>query len=494
MKMPFEQIDLEGLSREEARKRRKRREQLQAYGLIGGGVLFIVLLVSVIVVIASGGIKRAPKEETAAADEIITPSDVPPKEETEKEVSAAEQVASATAEKEAVAEEAAAEDPEQVAAKILEDAVQDYIDAMTLEEKVASLFFVTPEQLLNSSKVTEVGGTASEMLTKYPVGGILYSDDNIVDTDQFLEMVSNMRTFCKYETFMAMSDEGGSSSVFQTKGLAAEEEAILSQAEIGSSGGVAEAYSAGIAYGMRFRAFGLNVNFAPVADVTLVSYGSSAGRSFGKSVDTVASLAKNEMKGMLDQSIHPVIKYFPGYGDTKSDGSKGRVSSNRTYEDLQKTEGEVYKQLIDGGAEMIMVSMVNLPEVNGDDTPACFSNKIVTDLLRTELEYDGIVLTDYVDKPAVSTHYKEKDIAVNAILAGCDMIVSPSDFQDEYQGLLDAVKDGTVTEERINESLRRIFRLKYKNLVDYGTEEVDETETDVAGTADIAAPTEDGAQ
>ena len=134
---------------------------------------------------------------------------------------------------------------------------------------------------------------------------------------------------------------------------------------------------------------------------------------------------------------------------------------------LKKTDMEIFKQLVDGGAEMIMVSVQAMPKITNDTIPACFSDKIVTGYLREELGFEGVIMTDYMSKSAISKSYKQNTIAIQAILAGCDMVVSPSHFDKQYESVVEAVKDGTITEERIEESIYRIYRIKYKNLINY---------------------------
>lgn len=461
MKLPFELGDTEGLSREEIRKRKRQVAQMQAYSIVGAAV-FVLLLVIIIVVIISTGAFHKDKSENVANNE---ETQVVEEASEEENVSAAQQVADAVAEQEAeeARENAQAEEAGVVdEATILDDAISKYIENMTLEEKVAALFFVTPEQLTNVNKAVAAGSSTSSAIAEYAVGGILYSERNMVDPDQFLEMVTNTRSFCKYETFMGVADEGGATSPFATAKMV--DEPIPSQAETTT---VADAYSNGIAAGNRLRSFGLDLNLAPVTDVVLANGSAVAKRAFEGDVEDVISMSKNEMKGMLDASIHCAVKYFPSYGDSKSDGSTGKVSTKRTKEDLEATEYNVYKQLIAEGAEMIMVSTISMPEITEDDTPACFSDKIVTDILRKDLGYEGIVLTDYVSKASISKTYKQEAVGVQAILAGCDMIVSPMKFKQEYQGVLNAIEEGTITEERIEESIYRIYRVKYKNMIDY---------------------------
>jgi len=475
MKIPFGLGDTEGLSKEEIRKKRKLQEQLMAYGAVAGCIVLLIVVISIVVSIVTGGSKEqakekiskteTAKEQNAKTEERVTPADVPQSEE-DTTVSAAEQVAAAALE-EQIAEQAKAEEeePEIDEAAILEGEIAGYIENMTLEEKVAGLFWVTPEQLLGGGYVTSAGSKVSDAVSEYPVGGFLFTESNMSDADQFLELVSNIRACCRYETFMAVSDEGGASSPFVKKGLV--EEVTLSQPEIGESGGVAEAYSSGISYGTRLRAFGLNVNFAPMTDVTTLSSSGTAKRSFGDDLEDVTGLSKNQMQGMVDQAIYPVAKYFPGYGDVSSDGIRGRVASSRTMDDLKENECKVYEELIDSGIQMIMVSHVSMPKVDEADVPSCFSSVIVNDLLRNEMGFEGIILSDYMNKSAISKRYKQNTVAVQAIQAGCDMVVAPSNFKQQYQSLLDAVNAGTITEERIEESLYRIYRVKYKNLVIY---------------------------
>ncbi len=466
--VPLQEID-ENLSREEVRRKRRQKEAMQAYAAVGGAAVAVVVFLIVIIHLLTGGKSgkqeakakqsQQPRTKVEQASESAQNTEA---EQGEEESDIAKQVAEAAAREEA---KEAEENPVPDEVKILDEVIAGYLKSMSLEEKVAALFMVQPEQLMNTGAMLKAGGDVSDALSQYPVGGILFTEKNMKDGDQFLELVSNMRTYCNKETFMAVAEEGGKDSPFYKKKLV--EEVTLSQSEIGKQKGVADAYSVGIEFGQRLRAFGLDMNLAPVTDVVLDKGSAITSRSFGDDQEDVITFSKSVMNGMIDQYVRPVIKYFPSYGDVKTDGTAGEVVSKRTLEDLQKNEMEVYKQMIQAGANIIMVSEVEMPEITGDDTPACFSEKIVTDLLRKELEFDGIVMTDYVNKGAINKTYKQSAVAVEAVKAGCDMIVAPGKFKDEYNGLLKAVQDGEITEERIEESVYRIYRVKYKNLIDY---------------------------
>ena len=119
-----------------------------------------------------------------------------------------------------------------------------------------------------------------------------------------------------------------------------------------------------------------------------------------------------------------------------------------------------FQEAADSGAEMIMVGHISLPKVTGDDTPASMSREIITGLLRTQMEYDGIVVTDALNMGAVTKQYTSSQAAVQTILAGSDLVLMPDNFEEAYQGVLDAVEKGTISKERLDESVRRILRMK----------------------------------
>jgi len=119
-----------------------------------------------------------------------------------------------------------------------------------------------------------------------------------------------------------------------------------------------------------------------------------------------------------------------------------------------------FQEAADSGAGMIMVGHISLPKVTGDDTPASMSREIITGLLRTQMEYDGIVVTDALNMGAVTKQYTSSQAAVQTILAGSDLVLMPDNFEEAYQGVLDAVEKGTISKERLDESVRRILRMK----------------------------------
>ncbi|MBD5466014.1 MAG: hypothetical protein HDR22_09430 [Lachnospiraceae bacterium] len=477
----------EGVSKEETRRKKRKKAQLQAYGILAAGVLVLVLVIAGICSGVGFVIKKVNDSKTEQASEKGDKNNT----ETESTVSGDDDIekgGSDLAAQIAEANENEKEEPttEEMKEEVLRNYVGSFIDSMTIEEKVAGMFIATPESITGVKTVVVAGSSTSNALLNYPVGGILYEAKNIQDAAQFKEMIYNTKTFSKYELFIALADEGGETGPLFSSGLI--EEPVLSQQEIGQTSGIAGAYSTGISMATTLSGLGVNVNFAPVSDVAAANNAFIASRTYGSDVATNVSLTKNMLKGLSDQSVYGCLKYFPGHNDVTTDTNRGRGVSKRTKEDLEKCEYEMVKMAVEEKVPFLMVSHVSMPEITGDNTPASLSQAFITDMLRNELNYQGIIVTDYMNKAAIIKYYKHADAAVMAIQAGADMIVAPADFKKAYAGVLAAVEAGDITEERLDESLYRIFMLKYKNSVDYNAVlEDSQTGEGVEGTEEMEA-------
>lgn len=482
-----------GLSREEIRKKRRQKERKRALLVLGGvaAAVCLVLGIGIAALVHTISSNHAQKQEAAkqamleqqAAEKETAAALAEAKKEEELAAQKAEEMETAEAEPTDAPEETDAASDEvtdtdssdetasdqtdaanqEDAEAVLEEMVASQIAGMSIEQKVAALFFVTPEQLLGiETPVTEVGSSISEKLNQYPVGGIVLKEGNITSAEGLSEMVSNLQVFTQNSLFIGISDEGGEDSPFITSGIS--ENVIASQKETAESLGNTGAYSAGISLGSELKQFGFNVDFAPLADVSLKDGSIAEQKGFGKDAATNAELARNVVKGLTDQSIFAGVKYFPGYGDATQEGNSGQIISQRTRDDL-KEEYAPYQEAIDAGAKFLMISHVSLPKIRGDKRPASLSPEIITDIVREEWGYDGIVITDYMDKSCIYQKYTYAEAAVGAIEAGADMILSTKNFAKSYNGILDAVKKGQLSEERIDQSLTRIYKVKFASKV-----------------------------
>lgn len=453
--------DKYNLSKEELRKLRRKKEQRYAFGILALVILVIVLILGGIGVGVYSFLHREPAKEPeiTAEPEPVTVEPEPVVSENEPEE---EEVASISENEPEDGE--AGELTDEMKAAILDETIAGYLVNMTIEQKVAGLFFVTPEGLTGSNDMTIAGSAMSAALNEYPVGGILFTENNMESPEQFKEMIFNVKSFTGNEIFIGVEETGGDDSPFVVSGLS--EAVITGQKAIGESGENSGAYTAGIAIGNRMNEYGINTVIGPLADVALSESGYTSAQSFGDDPKQVKDMVRNAVRGIEDQNVHACVKFFPGYGDVEKSPESARPVSNRTKEDIAEKDYPIYKDAINGGADFVMVSQIAYKPIT-NDVPACLSSEVVTDMLRGELGYEGIVMTDYMDMRSLIMHYKHADAAVMAIQAGADMLFCPGDFKKAYNGILSAVEKGEISEERIDESLYRIYRVKYRDLIDY---------------------------
>lgn len=344
----------------------------------------------------------------------------------------------------------------------LSETVENCIAVMPLEDRVAGLFMITPEALTDTDTVVKAGETTEQKLKERPVGGLIYFDKNIQSKEQLTEMLTNTKNWCTYPLFLGVDEEGGTVSRVAGSGLA---DNVGDMADIGGSGDAAAAREAGAAIGGYLAEYGFNMNFAPVADVITDGNTTIGKRSFGMDTNTVASMTGAFVEGLKSNNVSACLKHFPGLGDTDKDSHDGMVSSDKTLEDFTQTDFPVYQAGIAAGADFVMVSHLSAEQVTGDTTPASLSEKMITELLRGQLGFQGIVITDSMSMAAITDYFTSDQAAVMALQAGADMILMPEDYETAYNGVLEAVNNGTLSEERINESLRRIYRVKYRDRV-----------------------------
>lgn len=365
----------------------------------------------------------------------------------------------------AVTEEVTEQPQTEVQTDPVEEQAAQLVSQMTLEDKIAQMFVITPNALTGyASGVTAAGDTTKEAYQSRPVGGIVYMADNLTDPEQTTTMLSNMQEIARERTglpvFLCVDEEGG--SVARIAGNDAFGVTnVGNMSDIGASGDVQNAYNAGSTIGSYLAALGFNVDFAPVADVLTNPDNQVIGqRSFGSDAQKVAGMVTSELQGLSAAGVYGTVKHFPGHGGTSGDSHDGAVSTDKTLEELMAEELVPFQSAIDGGVNFVMVGHISAPNVTGDNAPATLSKVLITDVLRGQMGYNGIVITDAMNMEAITGFYNSDKAAVLAVTAGADMILMPADYNTAYTGILNAVNDGTITEERINESVTRIVKAK----------------------------------
>ncbi len=346
--------------------------------------------------------------------------------------------------------------------EIIQEKVKNLMAAMSLDEKIWQMFFTTPESLTGIGTAIQAGESTKAALGKYPVGGIIYFAPNILNKEQITAMIANSQDFSKIPLFIGVDEEGGivsriggNSQMGITK--------IQPMQEIGSLNDENKAYQVGETIAGYIGELGFNVDFAPVADVLINSQNQEIGsRSFGSDVQVVQRMVPQVVNGLENNGVSACLKHFPGHGSTSVDSHTGYSESTRTLEEFRKTEFLPFQAGINSGVDFVMISNMTAINVTKEAIPCSLSKEIITNLLKNELGFKGIIITDSQSMGAVTSKYTADNAAVKAIQAGADIILMPADLNLAYKGVKQALADGNLSEERINESVQKILTLKFK--------------------------------
>lgn len=347
--------------------------------------------------------------------------------------------------------------------ELLDEMIDSIIAEMTLEDKVAGLFIVTPEQLTGQGNVTKAGEGTKTTLEQYPVGGIIYSKENIKSEADFKDMLDNTNSWAKYPLFIAAREEGGDASgIAKALGIDA-----ISSAEELKSQDITSVYSAYNQMGIYLSEHGFNLTFAPNADVLDgVNNKYIGSKSFGDDTNTVTEMALNAYSGLKDAGVTGCFLHFPGQGYVDGDPATGKADTDNVLDHMRVKELVPFKNAVDNGVSMIMVGNFTASGITEENLPCSMSKEIITDILRKEMQYDGVVITDAMNSTAISEYYASDEVAYKAVKAGADMILMPEDFKLAHEAIVNAVKEGNIDENRINDSLKRIYRIKYASVVE----------------------------
>ncbi len=340
-----------------------------------------------------------------------------------------------------------------------EEQLDEYIDTvlagMTLEEKVAGLFITSPEELTGVATATRAGESTKTAIQKMPVGGLVYYRKNMQSKEQLTEMLTNISGYSKYPLFLAVNEGGDSSSSVQNSAISVPD--VTKPGEIKSA---EEAYALGSTIGGYLAELKFNVSFAPTADILYEANSPVADYCFGGDSATNSQFVSEFVRGLEEKGVSAAVKTFPGTAYLTASTTQGTVGTERD-RDSYEPDIQVFKAGIEAGADFVMVSNIVASELSGGMDPCSMSSTVVTGILRNELQYDGIIITEPMNVKAITDYYSAAEAAVAALKAGCDMILLPEDLKEAYEGILTGIIDGSVAQERINDSLKRVYRVKY---------------------------------
>ena len=301
--------------------------------------------------------------------------------------------------------------------------VDETLAGTTLHEKVCQMMFVTPEELTGEDGVTVAGDATRQALENYPVGGIVYFAKNLESQDQVKEMIDNSQKDSSIGLFVATDEEGGVvNRLMDTVGTT-----YIGSMYYYKDDGDETAYENAYTIANDMSALGFNLDFAPVADVWSNPDNTVIGeRAYSDDYAQAAELVGNAVKGFNDGGVMCTLKHFPGHGDTAEDSHYSSAYVHRTKEEIMADEMQPFRSGIEAGAEFVMVGHLIVPDI--DEVPATLSYKIATGILRDELKFEGVAITDSFEMESIADNYSVDDAVVMSVKAGMDMILQPKDM------------------------------------------------------------------
>ena len=343
------------------------------------------------------------------------------------------------------------------------------LSQMTLREKVGQMFFVRAESLdpsvqttdYASLKMQEVNPTMREVNKTYPVGGIILYAHNIENETQLSRFVSQIRGL-NGTPLLCIDEEGGRVARIGNNDEF-DVEKFVSMQSIGDTGDPSQAYHCGNVIGTYLHKYGFDIDFAPVADVNTNPENIRIGtRAFSDNPYVAAPMVTSYLQGLRDAGVEGCVKHFPGHGDTKADTHYGYAQSLKTWDEILECEMIPFVAGIRSGCKLIMTAHISLPNVTGSELPSTLSSIILQDKLRGELGYKNIIIADAMEMGAVTEQFSNEEATVKAVQAGIDIVLNPQNFTEAFDAVVEAVNTGVISEQRINESVRRILELKDK--------------------------------
>ena len=331
---------------------------------------------------------------------------------------------------------------------------EELLSGMTLREKLCQLMIVRPEVLTGESPVTAAGETTRLALETYPVGGLIYSVDNLVTQEQTREMITNTQSYSKLPLFISADEEGGNVGRLMYKLGTTWVNSMYSYKDQGAD----TAYANAKTIGTDMVSCLFNTDFAPVADVWTNPDNTVIGdRAYSDDFEQAAELVASAVRGFTDAGVICCLKHFPGHGDTSTDTHEGAAVVSKSLDELRAGEFLPFVSGIEAGADMVMIGHITVTSV--DPEPATISKAIITDVLRGELGWDGVVISDSLDMGALAG-YDNGEVCVKFLEAGGDILLGIPDIETALTVLEAAVTDGRLTESRIDESVQRVLELK----------------------------------
>lgn len=336
------------------------------------------------------------------------------------------------------------------------DPIKEQIQKMTIDEKIGQIVIMGLDGYT-------IDDTAKRMIEDYYVGGFIFFGRNVKDSTQLLQLINSLKdtnSGNNIPLFISVDEEGGKVSRVPNEFIK-----IPTNRTIGQKNDGKVSYQIGSAIGETIKSFGFNMNFAPILDIDSNPKNPVIGdRSYGSNEKIVSELGIEAMKGIQSKGVIPVVKHFPGHGDTAVDSHISLPTVNKDLKSLMEFELIPFKESIKNGADAVMVAHILFNEIEPEN-PATLSKVLITDILRDQLNFNGVVITDDLTMGAIMENYDIGDAAVRSVKAGSDIVLVCHDYDNGIEvlnALKNAVEERMISEERIDESVYRVLELKKK--------------------------------
>jgi len=360
--------------------------------------------------------------------------------------------------------------------QIIDFKVKNKLASLSLEEKVGQLFITTPNELVSDSIYTNTD-KLEDFLTLYPVGGLIYFSSNIIDPIQTETMVKDGQKIATEQNsiplFMALDEEGGRvSRIANNPNFDVKK--YSSMQEIGSNGNLDLASEVGDTIATYLKEYGFNLDLAPVADILSNENNLVIGdRSFSSNPDLVSEMSNSFASALIEGRVIPCFKHFPGHGSTVEDSHDGLAYNYKSLEELKETDFIPFIAASQNEMPMIMVAHIALPSITDSKIPASLSKEVVTGILKEDLKYQGLIITDSLAMNAITDNYSISEASILALEAGVDIILiadskdtsEENNFKNAYQAVIDAVENGELDISIVDQAVSKILKIKYEYLV-----------------------------
>ncbi|SEG66252.1 beta-N-acetylhexosaminidase [Nonomuraea solani] len=336
------------------------------------------------------------------------------------------------------------------------------LSKMSTEEKVGQLLMpvlygTAADTVSGENQARYAAQTPAKVVAKYHLGGVILFPQNVKSVAQVVGLTNGLQQSAKGVPLLIGTD--------QENGLVSRMSALMTDfpgaAEIGATKNLGLSRAVAKATGDELRSLGVNLDFAPVADVNVNPRNPVIGRrAFGNDPKKVAKMVAAAVEGFGDAKIASTAKHFPGHGDTSVDSHTGLPVIKHTKAEWERIDAPPFRAAIGAGVDAVMSAHIVFPKLDPSGDPATLSKPILTGLLREKLGFKGVISTDALNMAGVRKKYNDGEIAVRAVLAGADLLLMPNDLPKAYEAVLAAVKSGRISKERLDQSVTRLLTLK----------------------------------